>query len=155
MQEYDFKIVHRPGLKHVNAVACSRHPLPTIVDNGARREHDAGESDTPDAVVAWSAEVWQRSTTPVVVIAKAARVQADAASNPIAQQGGPLDIWTDQLCMQRLVSGDMPDAASQSERDKINKRVRRFRYSNGLLHRVFTDGSRRKVPRPAERTDIV
>ena len=57
--------------------------------------------------------------------------------------------------MQRLVSGDMPDIASQSERDKINKRVRRFRYNNGLLHRVFTDGSRREVPRPAERTDIV
>ena len=59
------------------------------------------------------------------------------------------------MCMQRLVSGDMPDTASQSKRDSINKRVRRFRYSNGFLYRVFTDGSKREVPRPAERTDIV
>ena len=57
--------------------------------------------------------------------------------------------------MQRLVSRDMRGAASQSERDRINKRVRKFRYSNGLLYRVFTNGSRREVPRPAERTDIV
>ena len=57
--------------------------------------------------------------------------------------------------MQRLVSGDMPDIASQTEHDRINKRVRRFRYSNGLLYRVFTDGNAREVSRPAERTDIV
>ena len=57
--------------------------------------------------------------------------------------------------MQRLVSRDMPDAISRSERDILNKRVRRFRYSNGLLYRVFTDGSGREVPRPAERADIV
>ena len=49
----------------------------------------------------------------------------------------------------------MPDTTSQSKRDRINKRTRRFRYSSGLLYRVFTDGSKREVPRPAERTDIV
>ena len=52
-------------------------------------------------------------------------------------------------------TGDMPDTALQSKRDRINKRVRRPRYSNGLLYRVFTDGSKREVPRPAERSDIV
>ena len=50
--EYDFKIVLRPGLKHVNTDVCSRHPLPITVDNGTRRDHDAGESDRTDAVVA-------------------------------------------------------------------------------------------------------
>ena len=87
----------------------------------------------------WSTEVWQGYTVLVVVIAKAARVQADVAANPTAQQGGPPYIWTDQLCMQRQVSWDMPDTASQSNRDSINKRTRRFRYSNGLLYRVFTN----------------
>ena len=57
--------------------------------------------------------------------------------------------------MQRLVSGDMPDTTLQSERDRINKRLRTFWYSNGLLYRVFTDSSKREVPRPAERSDIV
>ena len=57
--------------------------------------------------------------------------------------------------MQRLVWGDMPDTSSQSERDGINKRVRTFTYSNGLVYRVFIDGSKREAPWPAERTDIV
>ena len=52
LQEYDFKIVHRPGLKHANADVCSRHPLPTTVNNRARGDHDAGESGKTDAVVA-------------------------------------------------------------------------------------------------------
>ena len=36
LQEYDFKKVHRPGLKHANADVCLRHPLPTIVDKWGR-----------------------------------------------------------------------------------------------------------------------
>ena len=52
MQEYDFKIMHRPRLKHANADVCLRHPLPTTVDNGARRNHEAGGSDMINAVVA-------------------------------------------------------------------------------------------------------
>ena len=147
--------MHRPGLKHANADVCLRHPLPTTVDNETYKDLDAGEGDKTDAVVAWSAEVWQGYATRVVVIARAARVQADGAANPTAQVGGPPDIWTDQLCMQRLVSGDMLDTASQPKSDRINKRVRKLRHSNGLLYCVFIDGSRREEPRPAERTDIV
>ena len=93
LQEYDFKIVHWPRLEHANADVCSRHPLPTTVNNGARRDHDAG----------------------------AARVQADVASNAAAQHGGPPYIWADHLCMQRPVSRDMPGTASRSERDRMNK----------------------------------
>ena len=144
LQEYDFKIVHRPELKHANADVCLRHPLPTTVDNGARRDHDAGESDRAVAVVAWLAEVWLGYTAPVVVIARAARVQADVASNPTARQGGPPNIWTDQLCMHQLVYGDMLDTASQSERDKINKRVRKFTYSKGLLYHTSQTTGRGK-----------
>ena len=32
LQEYDFTIKHRPGLKHVNGDTCSRNPLPTTAD---------------------------------------------------------------------------------------------------------------------------
>ena len=91
----------------------------------------------------------------MVVIAKEARLQKCIALNPSAQLLGPPNIWADHLYMQRLVSGNMPEEAAQAERDRINKRVRRFVYSNGLLHRVFADGSKREVPRPAERADIV
>ena len=33
--------------------------------------------------------------------------------------------------------------------------MRGFTYNNGLLYRVFIDDSKREVPRPAEKTDIV
>ena len=87
LQEYDFKIVHRPRLEHANADVRSRHSLPTTIENGARRDHDAGESDSTDAVMAWSAGVWQGYTAPVVVIARAARVQRGTAADPTTQQG--------------------------------------------------------------------
>ena len=49
----------------------------------------------------------------------------------------------------------MPEEVSQAEHDRSNKRVRKFVYNEGLLHRVFSDGNRREVPRQAERVDII
>lgn len=57
--------------------------------------------------------------------------------------------------MQRLITGGIPVEVAQSQRDRINKRVRRFRYQDGVLYRVFKDGSSTEVPRPAERGAIV
>ena len=42
LQEYEFEIKHRPGIKHQNADALSRHPLPSATDRtGARLDRDA------------------------------------------------------------------------------------------------------------------
>ena len=47
LQEYDFTIKHRPGDKHQNADALSRHPKPSSEDNtGARLDHDKPEPAT-------------------------------------------------------------------------------------------------------------
>ncbi|GLC55390.1 hypothetical protein PLESTB_000982200 [Pleodorina starrii] len=41
MQEYDFEVVHRPGLKHQNADVLSRYPSPSDADNtGARLDEE-------------------------------------------------------------------------------------------------------------------
>ena len=41
LQEYDFQIVHRPGVQHANADTLLRLPLPTTRDNtGARLDED-------------------------------------------------------------------------------------------------------------------
>ena len=76
------------------------------------------------------------------------------------RHGGPPEVWLDHHWldhhyMHRLVTDEMPPEVSQAERDRVNKRVRRFRYREGVLHRVFADGSSREVPRPAERAAIV
>ena len=45
LQEYNFTIAHRPGVKHQNADTLSRHPLESSADNtGARMDVDAGAS---------------------------------------------------------------------------------------------------------------
>ena len=41
MQEYDFEVVHRPGVKHQNADLLSRNPSPSAIDDtGARMDED-------------------------------------------------------------------------------------------------------------------
>ena len=53
MQDYEFTIEHRPGLKHQNADVPSRFPLPTTEDGtGARLDHDPAE---PTAAASFSA----------------------------------------------------------------------------------------------------
>jgi hypothetical protein len=51
LQEYDFTVVHRPGVKHQNADTLSRFPLPTTADEtGARM--DLEEAAGPSALAA-------------------------------------------------------------------------------------------------------
>ena len=71
-----------------------------------------------------------------------------------ANLGDLPDIWADQNCVVHLVSGEMPEGQSQAERDRVHKRVRRFRYADGVMHRVFGNGSRRGGPRRAKREGI-
>jgi hypothetical protein len=48
LQEYDFTIVHRPGVQHCNVDGLSRLPLPTTQDRtGARLDHDMDELKPP------------------------------------------------------------------------------------------------------------
>ena len=41
------------------------------------------------------------------------------------------------------------------ERDRIGHRITRFRWENGLLFRLWSDGTRRIVPRPDQRASLV
>ena len=108
LQEYDFMIIHKPSLKHANADVRSRHPPPSTVDNGDRRDHNDGKGDRPDALAGGYAKLWHEYSAPSVVIAREARGRKGRATNRGAQLRGPPHVWTNHLCMKRLVGGDMP-----------------------------------------------
>ena len=57
--------------------------------------------------------------------------------------------------MQRLVTREMPAEAAQMERGRINKRIKKFVYREGISRRVYAKDSSREVPRPAERVTII
>eukprot|EP00271_Cylindrocystis_brebissonii_P021238 TRINITY_DN7474_c0_g1_i3.p1 TRINITY_DN7474_c0_g1~~TRINITY_DN7474_c0_g1_i3.p1 ORF type:complete len:301 (-),score=13.05 TRINITY_DN7474_c0_g1_i3:771-1673(-) len=46
LQEYEFKMEYRAGLKNMNADVVSKNPLPAIVDTGTRQDHDPPDLGT-------------------------------------------------------------------------------------------------------------
>ena len=63
-------------MKHANDNVCSRHRVPSTVDNGPRWDHDDGEGDIIDAVAAGYAKAMPRYRAHVVMIARTSRVKA-------------------------------------------------------------------------------
>ena len=109
LQEYDLEIVHRAGLKHANADVCSRHPLPTTVNNGACRDHDEGDGTLNECVMAALAHVDFSAGQNGQERAMAGEPREDVAG---AKLWGPPDIWADQNCVVHKVSGEMPKGLS-------------------------------------------
>ena len=65
------------------------------------------------------------------------------------------DVWEDVPVLHKLQHGILPPALSAMERDRVGHRIARFRWENGLLFRVWPDGTRRIVPRPDQRASLV
>ena len=61
----------------------------------------------------------------------------------------------DHLCVQKLVSREMPEAASHAEPDSTQKQVRTFEYKKGVLRELFSNGSNREVRLLRENAAIV
>ena len=56
LQEYDFEVIHRPGLKHQNADLLSRYPEASSADNtGARLDEDVASARRVAAALSYSA----------------------------------------------------------------------------------------------------
>jgi transposase InsO family protein len=66
-----------------------------------------------------------------------------------------VDIWEDLPVLHKLQQGTYPLSISAMERDRIGHRITRFRWNNGLLFRMWPDGTRRIVPRPDQRASLV
>ena len=59
--------------------------------------------------------------------------------------------WEDVPVLHKLQQGILPPALSAIERDRVGHQIARFGWKNGLLFRVWLDGTRHIVPRPDQR----
>ena len=105
LQEYDFTVVHRPGIKHQNADTVSRMPQATTLDvTGARLDAESSRVGTPQAaclaVLGWG---YQHAASFVHYVALNAVLQADHLVVPwttqdvLLEPGPPVEPTCQQL----------------------------------------------------------
>jgi len=98
LQEYEFKVIHRPGITHQNADTMSRRPLTTSKDfSEAKQDFD----QIPEVHVSEASNYL-------------ALLQCNLVKHPI------LDIWEDLNTLRFLQHGEYPPQVTSSQRDRIN-----------------------------------
>ena len=65
------------------------------------------------------------------------------------------DIWEDLPVLHKLQHGTFPSSTLAMERDKIGHRITKFHWENGLLFRLWSDGTRRIVLRQDQKASLV
>ncbi len=153
LQEYDFEIVHKAGLQNLDADGLSRNPSSVEEDLTGARWH--GTSDQ-EAVPGWHASsylAWMEGNSSQVV----GETTGDDVDEDSEQRGPRIttDVWKDQGVLYRLQHGQfLPNTLSQ-ERDRIVHRMARFHWEGDLMFRRWPDGTRRVVPRPEQRLQLI
>jgi hypothetical protein len=82
---------------------------------------------------------------------------AAAAQEVIAAGSGSSDIWTDHPALSALQLGQLPPGLSAKERDRVQQRVKYFRWDHQQqqLFRLMPDGGVRLVPPPQQRQALI
>ena len=237
MQEYDFEIVHRPGVTHQNADGLSRLPLPSTsdgtgacldpepytpgmclalwstagapsvadrkahmhactvravmaggpdmpIDSAAPRSDDLlagnlglatdpcehepeaqacqpaavltaqwGEVSAPNAGAPNEAHNGLRSEPSIWQIALSACLAMAAAADDLGQSS--LDVWGDKETLHLVQNGQHLPGSGLPARKRAAKRARSYVWSESRLFRRFWDGSKREVPPPESRAQLV
>jgi len=111
LQEYEFKVIHRPGITHQNADTMSRRPLITSEDFSETRQ-DFNQIPTVHVSYAFS---------------YLALLQCNLVEHPI------LDIWEDLDTVRFLQHGEYPSQVTSSHRDRIQQRSKRYTWKDNHL----------------------
>ncbi len=137
----------------MDADGLSRNPNPLQDDMTGARWH--GISDQ-EAVPGWHASsylAWMEGKSSQVMT-ETLREVVDEDSD----EGGPrvaMDVWKDNGLLYRLQQGEFPPNITYQERDRITHRMARFRWKDDLIFRIWLDGTRRVVPRPTQRFQLI
>jgi len=97
LQEYEFKVIHRPGITHQNANTMSRKPLITFLDF-SKAKQDFDQIPTIHAYDAFS---------------YLALLQCNLVEHPI------VDIWEDLDTLRFLQHGEYPPQVTSNQWDRI------------------------------------
>jgi len=132
LQEYEFKVIHRPGITHQNADTMSRRPFTTSEDfSKTKQDFD------------------QIPTIHVSEVSSyLALLQYNLVEHPL------MDIWEDLDTLRFLQHGEYPRQVTSSQRDRIQQRSKCYSWKDNHLVRCLPQGDR-MVPPPHERPDLI
>ncbi len=132
LQEYEFKVIHRPDITHQNVDTMSRRPLTTSEDFSEARQ----DFDQILAVLVFEASSYL------------ALLQCNLVEHPI------FDIWDDLDTLRFLQHGEHPPQVTSSQRDRIQQRSKCYSWRDNHLVRCLPQGDR-VVPPPHERPSLI
>src|SRR4029079_7495422 len=79
---------------------------------------------------------------------------AEAADAPLVPRNST-DIWSDQPALLALQQGSISSALQRKEQLRVKRRIAYYRWSDGQLQRLMSDGTYRLVPTPEQRDSII
>jgi hypothetical protein len=132
LQEYEFKVIHRPGITHQNADTMSRRPL-TISEDFSEAKQNFDQ--IPAVHVSYASSYL-------------ALLQCNLVEHPI------LDIWEDLDTLRFLQHGEYPSQVTSSHRDRIQQRSKRYTWKDNHLVRCLPQGDI-VVPPPHEQHGLI
>jgi hypothetical protein len=132
LQEYEFKVIHRPRITHQNTDTISRRPLITSKDfSKARQNFD----QIPTTHVSYTSSYL-------------ALLQCNIFEQPI------VDIWEDLDTLRFLQHGEYPPQVTSSQRDHIQRWSKHYSWRDSHVVRCLPQGDR-MVPPPHERPGLI
>jgi hypothetical protein len=159
LQEYDFQVVHKPGVANLDADGLSRNPCTSQEDNIGVRWH--GEVDE-EMVPGWHASAFLcllgvDSTMEGHVTSYFSQRVDGQSSDPEIGDGstGHHDVHDDTLVLEFLQTSMVPGMVNAKERDHVLQRAKKYRLEGTHILRVWEDGKVRIVPHPTQRGRIV
>ena len=143
----------KQGSKTWIADGLSHNPSPLQEDLTRARWH--GTSDQ-EVVPGWHASAylaWMEGGSGQTIGDTGDGDAEDALE--LTQAQSTTDVWRDQGVLHRMQHGDFPPGSISKERDRIAHRIARFYWENGLVFRRWPNGTRKVVPRPDQRAQLV
>ncbi|GAQ87978.1 putative retrotransposon protein [Klebsormidium nitens] len=154
LQEYEFEIVHRSGLKNLDADGLSRNPLPSDHDpTDARMDHTPSDVSHISACLARLAVGSDNTPSPMpALIPTAPEREPPEVDMPVKLDR---DIWHDAPVIEFLRDGTYPPDASSQVRDRIWHRAQGYHFEHDLLRRRVDGGGSKIVLKPDQRANLI
>jgi hypothetical protein len=132
LQEYEFKVIHRPGITHQNVDTMSQKPLITSEDFLETRQDF---NQIPTVRVSY--------TSSYLTL-----LQCNLVEHPI------VDIWEDLDTLKFFQHGEYFPQVTSSHRDCIQQRSKRYSWRDNHLVRCLPEGDI-VVPPPHEQLGLI